>query len=116
MTTQTDTQKLSPQQAAAADLLATGANVTDAAAAVQVSRQTVSEWLHHNEDFQVALNSRQQDLWQGYVERLRSLIPKAMDTLEVAVSDEKQDVAAAVQILKAAGLYGCPWPRAIYRR
>ncbi len=114
MTTKTDT--LTPQQAAAADLLALGATVTDAAETLSVSRQTASEWLHHNAAFQVALNARQRELWQGYVERLRSLVPKAMDTLEVAVSDVKQDVAAAVQILKAAGLYGLTGPREIYPR
>ncbi len=108
MATKTDT--LTPQQAAAADLLAFGATVTDAAETVKVSRQTVSEWLHHNAAFQAALHARQRELWQGHVERLRSLVPKAMDTLEVAVSDEKQGVAAAVHILKAAGLYGLPEP------
>jgi hypothetical protein len=77
---------------------------------VKVSRQTVSEWLHHNPAFQAALNARRQELWTGHVERLRSLVPKAMDALEVAVSDEKQGVAAAVHILKAAGLYGLPEP------
>ncbi len=108
MTTKTDT--LTPQQAAAADLLAFGATVTDAAETVKVSRQTVSEWLHHNAAFQAALHARQRELWQGHVERLRSLVPKAMDALEVAVSDEKQGVAAAVHILKAAGLYGLTAP------
>ncbi len=108
MATKTDT--LTPQQAAAADLLAFGATVTDAAETVKVSRQTVSEWLHHNAAFQAALHARQRELWQGHVERLRSLVPKAMDALEVAVSDEKQGVAAAVHILKAAGLYGLTAP------
>jgi hypothetical protein len=108
MTTKTDT--LTPQQAAAADLLAFGATVTDAAETVKVSRQTVSEWLHHNPAFQAALNARRQELWTGHAERLRSLVPKAMDALEVAVSDEQQGVAAAVHILKAAGLYGLPAP------
>ncbi len=108
MTTKTDT--LTPQQAAAADLLAFGVTVTDAAETVKVSRQTVSEWLHHNPAFQAALNARRQELWTGHVERLRSLVPKAMDALEVAVSDEQQGVAAAVHILKAAGLYGLPAP------
>jgi len=45
MTTKTDT--LTPQQAAAADLLAFGATVTDVAETVKVSRQIVSKWLHH---------------------------------------------------------------------
>jgi hypothetical protein len=108
MTTKTDT--LTPQQAAAADLLAFGATVTDAAETVKVSRQTVSEWLHHNAAFQAALHTRQRELWQGNAERLRSLVPKALETLEAAVSDEKQSMAAAVHILKAAGLYGLSEP------
>ncbi len=96
MTTKTDTHKLTPQQSAAVDALAFGATVTDAAETVKVSRQTVSEWLHHHAAFQAALHARQRELWRGHVERLRSLVPKAMDALEVAVSDEKQGVAAAV--------------------
>jgi hypothetical protein len=108
MTTKTDT--LTPQQAAAADLLAFGATVTDAAATVEVSRQTVSEWLHHNAGFQAALHARQHELWQGNAERLRSLVPKALETLEGSLSDEKQGVAAAVHVLKAAGLYGLSAP------
>ena len=69
MTTKTDT--LTPQQAAAADLLAFGATVTDASLTVEVSRQTVSGWLHHNAAFQAALHTRQRELWQGHAERLK---------------------------------------------
>ena len=43
-------------------------------------------------------------------ERLRSLIPKALETLEGSLGDEKQAMAAAVHLLKAAGLYGLPEP------
>jgi hypothetical protein len=110
MTTKPDTYKLTPQQAAAVDALAFGVTVTDAADTVKVSRQTVSGWLHHDASFQAALNARRQELWTGHVERLRSLVPKAMDTLEAAVSDEQQGVAVAVHILKAAGLYGLREP------
>lgn len=46
---------LTPQQEAAADLLATGKTVTDTAEAIGVTRQTVSEWLHYNPEFQAAL-------------------------------------------------------------
>ncbi len=108
MTTKTDS--LTPQQAATADLLAFGATVTDAAETVKVSRQTVSEWLHHHAAFQAALHARQRELWSGHAERLRSLIPKALETLEGSLGDEKQGMAAAVHILKAAGLYGLPEP------
>jgi transposase len=110
MTTKPDTYKLTPQQAVAVDALVTGSTVTAAAETVKVSRQTVSGWLHHNAEFQASLNARRQELWTGHVERLRSLVPKAMDTLEVAVNDEKQGVAVAVHILKAVGLYGLPAP------
>jgi hypothetical protein len=110
MATKPDTHKLTPQQSAAVDALAFGATVTDTAETVKVARQTVSGWLHHDAPFQASLNARRQELWTGHVERLRSLVPKAMDTLEAAVSDEKQGVVVAVHILKAVGLYGLPAP------
>ncbi len=106
----TKTDNLTPQQAAAADLLAFGATVTDASLTVEVSRQTVSEWLHHHPGFQAALHTRQRELWQGNAERLRSLVPKALETLEGALGDECQAMAGRVHTLKAAGLYGLPAP------
>jgi malate synthase len=106
----TKTDNLTPQQAAAADLLAFGATVTDAAATVKVSRQTVSEWLNHHAGFQAVLNARRRELFAENQERLRSLIPKALETLEGSLGDEKQAMAAAVHILKAAGLYGLREP------
>jgi hypothetical protein len=114
MTTKTD--DLTPAQAAAADLLAFGCSLTDAAETVKVSRQTVSEWLHHNPPFQAALNARRRELFTEHQERLRSLIPKALERLEAAVDDSPQGVAAAVHILKAAGLYGLPEPSGVVER
>ncbi len=108
MATKPDT--LTPQQAAAADLLAFGATVTDAAATVEVSRQTVSEWLHHNATFQAALHTRQRELWQGNAERLRSLVPKALNVLEDCLDLPARRFDAAIQVLKAAGLYGLSAP------
>ncbi len=106
----TKTDNLTPQQETAADLLAFGATVTDAAATVKVSRQTVSEWLNHHAGFQAVLNARRRELFAENQERLRSLIPKALETLEGSLGDEKQAMAAAVHILKAAGLYGLREP------
>jgi len=93
MTRKTDTQKLSPQQETALDLLATGANVTATAEQVKVSRQTVSEWLNHHAAFQAALNARRRELFAENQERLRSLIPKALETLEGSLGDERQAMA-----------------------
>ncbi len=106
----TKTDNLTPQQETAADLLAFGATVTDAAATVKVSRQTVSEWLNHHAGFQAVLNARRRELFAENQERLRSLIPKALETLEGSLGDERLAMAAAVHLLKAAGLYGLPEP------
>ena len=107
MTTKTDTQKLSPQQETALDLLATGANVTATAEQVKVSRQTVSEWLNHHAAFQAALNMRRRELFTENQERLRSLIPKALETLEGSLGDERQGYCQLKQFsTKKATRYG----------
>ena len=73
---------LTPQQETAVDLLASGKTVTDTATAIEVTRQTVSEWLNHHPGFQAALNSRRQELWAGVSDTLRGLLPKALDVLK----------------------------------
>jgi hypothetical protein len=100
---------LTPQQAAAVDLLASGKNLQDTADAIDVTRQTVSDWVNHHPGFQAALNRRRQELWDGMADRLRGLLPKALDVLAQALEDETP-LPAAVHILKACGLYGLPQP------
>jgi hypothetical protein len=78
---------LSPQQEAAADLLAIGKPVTQVAADVGVTRQTVSEWFNQNLAFRVVFNCRRAELWARASDRLRALFPKALDALEKAVDD-----------------------------
>jgi hypothetical protein len=101
---------LTPQQETAVDLLASGKTVTDTATAVEVTRQTVSEWLNHHPGFQAALNGRRQELWAGMTDRLRGLLPKALDVLTQELEGETP-LPAAVHVLKACGLYGAPAPR-----
>ena len=98
------------QQETAVDLLASGKTVTDTAAAVEVTRQTVSEWLHHHPGFQAALNSRRQELWVGMTDALRGLLPKALEVLKCELEGETP-LPAAVHVLKACGLYGMLPPR-----
>ena len=100
---------LTPQQLAAVDALATGRNVTSTAEAVKVSRQTVSEWLHHDAAFQAALNMRRQELWNDSADRLRSMVPQALDELGRWFRSHK-GLEAAVHVLKAAGVYNLPVP------
>ena len=112
MPTKADTHTLTPQQATVCDLLATGTTITDAAEAVKVSRQTVSEWLHHHAVFQATLNARRRELFDEGTERLRSLVPKALDVIAAALDGHspKAALASAVYVLKAAGVYGRPAP------
>ena len=84
--------------------------MTDTAAAVEVTRQTVSEWLNHHPGFQAALNSRRQELWVGMTDTLRGLLPKALEVLKCALEGETP-LPAAVHVLKACGLYGMPAPQ-----
>jgi hypothetical protein len=100
---------LTPQQAAAVDLLATGRTVTEAAEQVGVVRQTVSEWLNQHYGFRVELNKRRQELWAGASDRLRALLPKALDTVEGAL-EGKDPLPAALAVLKATGLHGLGAP------
>lgn len=95
---------LTPQQETAVDLLASGKTVTDTAQAIEVTRQTVSEWLNHHPGFQAALNSRRQELWAGMTDALRGLLPKALEVLKGELEGEAP-LPAAVHVLKACGLY-----------
>ena len=85
---------LTPQQETAVDLLASGKTVTDTAAAVEVTRQTVSEWLNHHPGFQAALNSRRQELWAGMTDALRNLLPQAVEVLKHELEGEARLQAA----------------------
>ena len=55
-----------------------------------------------------ALNARRRDLWGEHTDRLRYLVPAALDILAAGMESEdpKAQQAAAVHVLKAAGIYG----------
>ena len=107
-TTNPDTGALTPQQEAAVDLLAVGRTVTEVAIQVGVARQTVSEWLNRRPGSQAALNQRWCELWLSSSDRLRALLPKALDVLETAIDAGSEK--AALGLLKAAGLHGLEAP------
>src|SRR5215468_3722407 len=96
---------LTPPQETAVDLLASGKTVTDTAVVIEVTRQTVSEWLNHHPGFQATLNRRRQELWSDMVEGLRALTPQALAVLAREL-DGEAPLAAAIHVLKACGLYG----------
>lgn len=100
-------RSLTPQQEAAADQLAVGRTVTETAELVGVSRQTVSEWLHHHNVFKAALNARRTEAWSSLLDRLVSLVSSALDVLSRELEQQSpRSLEAAVHVLKACGVYG----------
>jgi transposase-like protein len=87
---------LSPQQEAAVDLMAAGASVTETAKKLGVARQTTSEWRNHHPTFQATLNERRKELWSSVTDRLRSLLPPALDLLEKEIRQGNVNVALAL--------------------
>ena len=96
---------LTPQQCVCVDLLCSGSTLTAAAEALGVGRPAVSDWVNHCPPFIAALNARRQELWDGQVETLRGLLPRALEVLK-AEMDGPQLLQAAVQVLKSAGFVG----------
>ena len=100
--------RLSVAQANAVDLLLMGLTDQAVADAVGVTRQTVWRWRHHHHLLNAELNQRRARLWDTHVERLRLLLGRAIEVLarDLYSEDERLRHAAAVDVLKATGLYG----------
>jgi hypothetical protein len=99
---------LTVEQQNAVDRLVAGDTDKEAADAVGVNRVTVSKWRLYDPAFQAALNARRQEVFGAAADKLRSLVPKALDTLAAAM--DGGNVLAAVTILKAAALDKLPPP------
>jgi hypothetical protein len=90
----------------AVDLLAAGKTDTEAAALLRLDRTTISKWRLYDPVFQAALNRRRAEVWSCGVDRLRSLIPKALDALADALEDREHPhrVKAAAELLRLVPL------------
>ncbi len=97
-------QALSVAQLNAVDCLAGGMNDQATAEAVGVTRQTVCGWRNHHPAFIAALNARRLEVWGASNDRLRALLPKALDCLEGAMTGEAPDWKAAAKVVELAGL------------
>jgi len=95
---------LSVEQENAIDLLVAGTSDRETAEAVGVSRQTVCGWRNHHPAFIAALNASRLETWGASGDRLRALLPKALDCLEGAITGEAPDWKAAAKIVELAGL------------
>lgn len=87
----------------AVDLLAAGKNDTDTAAALNLNRVTVTRWRLYFPAFRAALADQRAAIWGTSADRLRALLPKALDALAEALERADDKVTVALAVLKLAG-------------
>jgi hypothetical protein len=97
-------RQLSITQRNAIDLMVAGKSDAEVAHAVGVTRQTVCGWRNHHPAFIAELNAQRQGIWGAAGDRLRGLLPSALDSLESALTAEPPDWRAAIKVLEVAGL------------
>jgi hypothetical protein len=97
---------LTVAQLNAVDLLASGRNDREVAELLGLARPTVCKWRLYHPEFIAALNQRRAEVWCSGIDRLRSLIPQALDVLAkfLEVGAPPVRVRAAAVILALAKL------------
>jgi hypothetical protein len=78
---------LSVQQQNAIDLLVTGCSDRETADKVGVTRSTVTRWRLYHPAFRAELNAQRAAVWGQAREKLRALIPEAVDILADSIRD-----------------------------
>jgi len=97
-------QGLTVEQENAIDLLLTGATDRDVAEAVGVHRVTVTRWRNYDPHFQASLNRRRKEIWSSSTDRLRAMLPRALDRLERELEEGPGGWRVAVSLLEMTGL------------
>src|SRR5262245_44512264 len=94
-------RELSEQQQAAVELLAAGKTEKEAAKALNLPGDSVARWRMHDPVFQATLNACRAEAWRAGIDRLRSMVPQALDTLaeELARPDNPERCKIALDIL-----------------
>jgi hypothetical protein len=103
-------RELSEQQQAAVELLAAGKTDKEAARALNLPGDFVVKWRMHDPVFQAALNACRAEAWRAGIDRLRSMVPKALDALaeELNRADNPERCKIALDILRLAKLTDIP--------
>lgn len=101
---------MTPEKASVVDILAAGGSLEDVQKATGVEAETVRAWLR-DADFVAALNVRTNEVRDAHLERLRAMVPKALDTLEglLESQDEAVRLRVASYVLKATALDAVAW-------
>jgi hypothetical protein len=90
-------------QQSAVDLLAAGKNDTETAEMLKLNRVTVTRWRLYSPEFRAALADQRAAVWGASADRLRTLLPKALDVLSEALEHADDKVTVALAVLKLAG-------------
>ena len=101
--------QLSPLQLMAIDLLMCGSTDTAAAKSLGIHRTTISRWRNHHLGFKAELDRRRAETFGASAEKLRSLLPAAVDVLGAELKSDNAFAAATV-ICRLAGLDKLPQP------
>jgi hypothetical protein len=94
--------ELSVEQRNAIDLLVVGKTDQEVAEAVGKSRQTVCAWRLYHPDFRAELNKRRREVWGAAADKLRSLLPRALEVIEQELTEGESRVKVALDIVKLA--------------
>ncbi len=96
-TSRNEPQQLDPRRLRAVDLLAVGKRAAEVADELAVNRTTVWRW-RDEPAFQQELARRREELWTWSIDRMRGLLPRALDVVAEALDDG--DGRTAMQLLK----------------
>jgi hypothetical protein len=96
---------LTVEQESAIDALLTGKSDREAAEIAGCSRWAVQGWRTSHPLFMATLHQRREELFSGAVDRLRSLLGKALDNIEAAIQSNSS-TKWSFELLRAVGLYG----------
>ena len=94
------------EQLAAVELLVTGKTDRETAEAVGVARETVTSWRLYDARFQAELNKRRHDVFSSSADRLRALLPTALQVLEEELANIANPNRAklALDLIKTIGI------------
>src|SRR4051812_14230188 len=92
-------QGLTTAQLNAIDLLVTGKTDQEVADIIGVNRVTITKWRNYDIYFQAELNKRRKEIWGASIDRIRALVPKAMERLEKEV-DGENGWKVALEVIK----------------
>lgn len=116
-------RELTLQQQTAVELLAQGKTDKEVGETLNLPRTRVAKWRLYDPVFQAALNAYRTEIWAAALDRLRTLIPKALDTLAEGLNraDNPDRCKIALDILRLAKLsdiapQGSTDPETIVRR